>query len=69
MAEAVLQVEGMSCQHCVNAIESALTKLNGVERSLVDLEKGEVHVQYDENQVSREKMEKVIEETGYEVKH
>ena len=30
MINKVINVEGMSCDHCRNAVESALAKLNGV---------------------------------------
>ena len=32
MEQLTLQVEGMSCGHCVNAIESSVKELNGVEQ-------------------------------------
>ena len=40
-----LKVEGMSCQHCVTAVEKALRSLGGVESATVDLEKGLAQVQ------------------------
>ena len=30
MTQKIIKVEGMSCEHCRNAVESALAKLNGV---------------------------------------
>ena len=37
MINKVINVEGMSCDHCRNAVESALAKLNGVTSAEVDL--------------------------------
>jgi copper chaperone len=41
-----LKVEGMSCQHCVSAVNDALSALPGVEKVKVDLKKGEAKVQH-----------------------
>ncbi len=32
MEQLTLKVEGMSCGHCVNSIESSVKELNGVEK-------------------------------------
>ena len=39
MGQEIINVEGMSCDHCKNAVESALAKMNGVSAAEVDLEK------------------------------
>lgn len=65
MAELILDVEGMTCNHCVQTVEKALTKLPGIERSLVDLEKGQVHIEYDANRVNEDKMKQAVEISGY----
>lgn len=46
MANVTLKVEGMSCGHCVSAVEKAVTGA-GASGS-VDLATGKVTVQYDE---------------------
>ena len=68
MFNKVIIVEGMSCDHCRNAVESALAKLNGVTSAEVDLDKNQVRVDYDENRVSVEQMKEAIEDQGYDVK-
>jgi copper chaperone len=35
-----LKVQGMSCAHCVNAVESSVGELQGVSSVKVDLGKG-----------------------------
>ena len=35
----IISVEGMSCEHCVAAVKSALEKLDGVKAAKVDLKK------------------------------
>ncbi|WP_336765735.1 cation transporter [Paenibacillus sp. USHLN196] len=65
MKNEVLNVNGMSCVHCVNSIEGALKSL-GVQGN-VNLENGTVTVVYDENKVTLETIKVAIEEQGYEV--
>ncbi|MDR6717221.1 cation transporter [Paenibacillus sp. 2003] len=65
MKNIVLNVQGMSCQHCVNSIEGALKEI-GVSGK-VNLSDDSVEATYDENLVSLEQIKEVIEEQGYEV--
>jgi copper chaperone len=67
MEIATLKVEGMSCNHCVNAIESNVGKLQGVSNVKVSLDNGTVEVSFDRSKVSKEAMIDVIEEQGYDV--
>ena len=60
-----LNVEGMSCGHCVKSVEDALKGIDGVQASEVEI--GTVSVTYDTDRTSRQQIERVIEETGYEV--
>lgn len=67
MTETTLKVTGMTCNHCVQAVEGALTELTGVERALVDLKENSVAVQYDESAVTVAQMTEAIEDQGYDV--
>jgi len=62
-----LNVEGMSCMHCVNAIKNAVGSLPGISKVDVDLEGKKVAVEYESNQVNIEKIKDKIEDAGYEV--
>ena len=44
MTNQVIQVDGMSCEHCKSAVENALTALSGVDQAEVNLEAGNVTV-------------------------
>ena len=68
MGQEIINVEGMSCDHCKNAVESALAKINGVSAAEVDLEKGQVRVDYNEEKVQLSDMKDSIEDQGYDVK-
>lgn len=67
MASITFKVDGMSCQHCVKAVEGALNKLDGVRSAAVDLGKGTARVEYDESRVKPEQMKAAIEDQGYDV--
>lgn len=69
MAEKIqLKVEGMSCGHCVKAIENGVGELNGVEAINVSLEQGLVDVVFDNSKVTTSNIKEAIEEEGYTVK-
>lgn len=48
MTQKIIKVEGMSCEHCRNAVESALAKLNGVSSAEVNLDENHVRVEYND---------------------
>jgi copper ion binding protein len=62
----VLKVKGMSCQHCVMSVTKALGQLEGIKDVQVDLAKGEVRFD-NTKEVASNRIEKAIEEAGYEV--
>ena len=63
-----IHIEGMSCQHCVKAVEGALTALPGVSSVTVSLEKNQAEVAFDPNLTNYEAMKEAIEDQGYDVK-
>lgn len=67
MSNVILNVEGMSCAHCVNAVTKAVTALEGVGGVNVDLAGKTVTVDYNADQVSLESIKDAIEEEGYDV--
>ena len=67
MTKEVLNVNGMSCSHCVNAITSAVGGLDGVIDVVVDLGEKTVTVEYNSEKVSLGDLRRVIEEEGYDI--
>jgi copper ion binding protein len=61
-----IKVKGMSCQHCVMSVTKALNQLEGIKNVQVDLAKGEVRFD-NTKEVASQRIEKAIEDTGYEV--
>jgi copper chaperone len=65
MAEALVKIEGMSCQHCVMAVKKAIGGLPGVIESKVEI--GKAEVRYDEGKVEKAAIEASIEKAGFKV--
>jgi copper chaperone len=63
-----LNVEGMSCQHCVHAVKSAVGGLAGVGGVEVSLADKLVTVDFDPELVSLDSIKAAIEDQGYTVK-
>jgi copper chaperone len=62
-----LTVDGMSCQHCVHAIEKAIRSLAGIDSVDVSLEKKLVTVDFDPGVVNLESIKTAIDDQGYRV--
>jgi copper chaperone len=67
MEQVTLNVKGMSCGHCVNAVESNVGDLTGVSKVKVHLDAGKVEVEFNENEVTLAKIKDVIDDQGYDV--
>jgi copper ion binding protein len=57
-------VQGMTCQHCVDAVTAAVSALPGVSAVDVDLEAGEVRVS---GTPENDAVTAAIEDAGYDV--
>jgi len=66
MKRIILKVGGMSCQHCVKAVEQALSSLAGVQSVQVELANSRAILLCDENIFDIQNAEKAISEQGYE---
>ena len=67
MEQVKLNVEGMSCGHCVNAVEGSVGELNGVQSVNVSLSDKQVDVSFDPTAVKVEQIVDAIEDQGYDV--
>ncbi len=65
--EIVLNIDGMSCGHCVSSITDGLKKVPGVSRVSIDLEHKNAHISYAEDQLDKHDIIRVIEDLGYSV--
>ncbi|MCM3588351.1 copper chaperone CopZ [Mesobacillus maritimus] len=67
MQTVTLNVQGMSCGHCVKAVEGSVGQLAGVNQVTVKLDEALVEVAFNESQVSLDTIKETIEEQGYDV--
>ena len=65
--EIVLSVPDVSCEHCVHAVDSALSPLPGVEEVTTDLTSKTVRLRYDPAQTPLETIEAALDDAGYTV--
>ena len=64
----ILNVNGITCEHCVDTIKEAVGILVGVLRVDVDIEQKQVVVEFDEKLEKPEDLIDKIEEIGFEVR-
>ena len=65
---ATLNVDGMTCKSCENAIRRALLKLPGVSQAAPSHQQKVVVVTFDVEKISLDKIKEAITELGYEIK-
>ena len=63
MEKAHLTIEGMTCQHCVRAVETRLRSTAGVEVERVDV--GSADIRYDPALTSLDDLAEAIADEGY----
>lgn len=61
-----LDIEGMSCNHCVSAVTSALRKLDGVEVRNVSI--GEATVDIEPDKANPETVAAAVSDAGYQAR-
>ena len=67
MANTILNVPDISCEHCERTITNALTPIAGVRQVNVNIPTRQVHVDFDESKVSVDQMKDVLQEEDYPV--
>jgi copper chaperone len=60
-----LNIEGMTCEHCVRAIDTRLRKTPGVQVDKVVV--GAVDLHYDQSKISLDEISELISDEGYTV--
>jgi copper chaperone len=67
MARKTIQIDGMSCQHCVMRVKKAIEGLQGVQE--LDVQIGSADVTFDESKVREKDIEDAITKAGYKVRN
>ena len=58
-----LNIEGMTCNHCVMSVKKELSKLSDV--TIEDVQIGKAKISFDENKVTQQLLANAIAEAGY----
>ncbi len=66
MTHQIINVEGMSCDHCVQTITKAVMDVQGVKEVSVNLEGKQVSVDYDERDGVLKEIKGAITEAGFQ---
>ena len=64
----IINVDGITCEHCVDTIKEAVEILDGVFSVDVDIEKKQGVVEFDEKIAKAEDLIDKIEEVGFKVR-
>jgi copper chaperone len=64
MDKVTLNVQGMSCGHCVKAVEGRVGELAGVSQVKVHLENGTVDVEFNSSEVTLDQIKEAIDDQG-----
>jgi len=67
MEKIKLNVEGMSCEHCVKAVTKAVSDLAGTGNVKVDLKAGTASLEFDSSKTGLNEIKAAIEEAGFNV--
>ena len=63
--KAVIHISGMHCASCVSVIESALKKLPGVEKAVVNFVSSKAYVDFNPALVSENMLREAVDSSGY----
>ncbi|ATD54463.1 heavy metal translocating P-type ATPase [Clostridium chauvoei] len=68
MEKKLFNIEGMTCSACANRIERVLGKLDGINEANVNFATETLNVSFDENKLTKDKIEEAIVKAGYSIK-
>jgi copper chaperone len=67
MTSKILNIEGMSCDHCKMAVTRAVSSLEGVGSVEVSLENNTATVEFEESRLNLAAIKQAIQDQGYDV--
>ncbi|MBA4373958.1 MAG: hypothetical protein C0402_14000 [Thermodesulfovibrio sp.] len=65
MADTIIKILGMSCQHCAMRVQKALEGLQGI--TALNVTVGQAEVSFDESKLQKKDIETAIVKAGYNV--
>ena len=66
MRKILLKIEGMTCSACSSGLEKYLNRQEGIESASVNLVMNNANIQYDEQKLTIDQIEKFVEKAGFE---
>lgn len=63
MSKMILEIEGMSCTHCVNHVKNTLIELEGIDK-VISVEIGKAVIDGD---ISEDDLRDALEDEGFEL--
>ncbi len=67
MTRLTLPIEGMSCEHCVQSVTTAIKAVDGVVECMVNLPHGQASVQFDADRTTPERIAEAVRTAGFQV--
>lgn len=67
MENVELKIDGMTCSGCVNSIQNALYRQDGVNKAVADIENSLVMVEFDPAVIKRDGLVEAIADAGFDV--
>ena len=65
MKKIILSIDGMTCSACSSGLEKYLNKQNGINVASVNLVMANASIEYDENILNQDTIEKFVQEAGF----
>lgn len=65
MKKVLLKIDGMTCSACSSGLEKYLNKQDGISLATVNLVMNNASIEYDENKLTLEQVEKFVEKAGF----
>lgn len=65
MKKVLLKINGMTCSACSSGLEKYLNKQDGIKQANVNLVMNNANIEYDEQKLTLEQVEKFIEKAGF----
>ena len=66
MKKILLKIGGMTCSACSSGLEKYLNRQEGIESASVNLVMNNANIQYDEQKLTIEQIERFVEKAGFE---
>ena len=67
MENVELKIDGMTCSGCVNSIQNALYRQDGVNKAVADIENILLMVEFDPAVIKRDGLVEAIADAGFDV--